>query len=119
MRLKKMKIEKEFLYKELPCFVVKMGGESPVLSSWYCGYVGIPKTNKYFGKNYDEIPDNNIHGGLTFSAHAKTTLFAKNKPEYSEYYFVGFDCAHAGDNMINCNIDFVTEEIKKLVDNLL
>lgn len=42
--------EKRFEHKGFPCVVLFM----PI--GYHCGYVGLPKGNKYYGKDYDENP---------------------------------------------------------------
>ena len=50
-----------------------------------CGYIMVGDTHPWYAKDYNELSDVDVHGGLTFSK-----LF----PTYS---WLGFDCAHAGD----------------------
>jgi len=50
----------------------------------FCGYVVLPKTHPYAGKNSQDI-DVDVHGGLTFHGWE------------GDDYIVGFNCAHAGD----------------------
>ena len=57
-----------------------------------CGYVGLPKGNKYVGYDYDDI-DVDVHGGLTFAENSHNVDFALNDFPY----YIGFDCAHSGD----------------------
>src|SRR3990172_10151188 len=52
-----------------------------------CGYVRLPKNNKFYGKHYGDIDLLDVHGGLTFSG--KLTGLAG--------FWIGFDCAHFGD----------------------
>lgn len=49
-----------------------------------CGYVILKEDNKFYKKNYDDIPVQ-VHGGLTFS------------DEYENEWMIGFDCAHHDD----------------------
>jgi hypothetical protein len=49
-----------------------------------CGYVRLPKEHPAHGKTYHVI-DVECHGGLTFSSFI------------GDDFWVGFDCAHAGD----------------------
>jgi hypothetical protein len=61
----------------------------PSLLHW-CGYVGLPEGHASHGKGYDDI-DANVHGGLTY---------ARSHAPYCEpdgCWWIGFDCAHAGD----------------------
>ena len=55
-----------------------------------CGYLGIPPAHPWYGRDYNSI-DADIHGGLTYSSY--------RFHEFSELdiWWVGFDCAHAGD----------------------
>lgn len=56
-----------------------------------CGYVGVPKENRFWGmdydaKDYDLISiSREVHGGLTFASGEKG------------WWFFGFDTAHADD----------------------
>lgn len=45
-------------------------------SSWYCGYVEVPKNHIYFKQHYVNITDIECHGGLTYSGYRfiKTVL---------------------------------------------
>lgn len=131
--------EERFEYKGYPCVILfqSMG--------FRCGYVGLPKDNQYYGKEYDDIPVN-CHCGLTYSS---STLFCQ---EDKNTWWIGFDCGHACDGfdlekikeyfadneevmkamtymrsyheMINKDYDFrtleyVKEECKKIVDQLI
>ena len=53
-----------------------------------CAYIEIPKTNKFYNKNYEYI-DINCHGGLTFGDF-------RDFGDGSKYY-LGWDYAHFGD----------------------
>jgi hypothetical protein len=102
-----------------------------------CGYIGIPKGHPWYLKGYDDI-DARVHGGLTFSGESIR--------EYSKFptnaWWIGFDCAHAGDLMpkveelmaiqlifpngefgnpdgVYKDVKFVKDEISKLVQQAL
>ena len=53
-----------------------------------CAYIEIPKTNKFYNKDYDDV-DIVCHCGLTFGDF-------RNFGDGSKYYF-GWDYAHVGD----------------------
>lgn len=76
--------EKRFEYKGFPCVVLFMS------HGYRCGYVGVQKNNKYFGKNYEEIPVD-CHCGLTYS---ENQLFGQDD---ADTWWIGFDCGHACD----------------------
>ena len=78
------KQESRFEYKGFPCVVLFMA------NAYRCGYVGIPKSNKHYDKNYEEIPVS-CHGGLTYS---RNKLYGQND---TDTWWIGFDCAHYGD----------------------
>lgn len=112
---------KAFMYHGYPCRIIRRGMESLI---HLCGYVGIPKTHLWYGKDYDDI-DADVHGGLTYASHS-----LRYQPE-TDFYWIGFDCAHAGDfcsmfdleyeHVVNerfetyKNMGFVEKELKKLV----
>jgi hypothetical protein len=60
--------------------------------AYRCGYVRIPPGHPWHGKDYHEI-GTDVHGGLTF-AEADTDC---GKGGEDNAWWLGFDCAHAGD----------------------
>ena len=76
--------EERFDYKGFPCVVLFM----PM--GYRCGYVGLPKSSKYYGKEYDLIPVD-CHCGLTYSDNY---LFGQSD---KDTWWIGFDCGHCCD----------------------
>jgi hypothetical protein len=82
-----------------PCLIVR--GPMGAL----CGYVGVNKTHPTYMKNYNDI-NVDVHGGLTFA-----NICSPNKEhgichiveegEDDDVWWLGFDCAHAGDMIPN------------------
>lgn len=58
-----------------------------------CAYIMIPKNNKYFEKDYEEI-DIDVHGGLTYS---DKYLPFEIKNSETKCWYIGWDYAHFGD----------------------
>ena len=58
-----------------------------------CGYVGVPKENKYYGKDYMDMDVISCHGGITFSSSTENSTY----PISSNLWWFGFDCIHYGD----------------------
>ena len=84
-----------------------------------CGYVAVPSGHPMYGKDYDQVPIDNVHGGLTFAGPSD-----KYRPGKGLWWF-GFDCAHCGDLIpgaspvgIYRDINYVFAEIKKLAYEL-
>lgn len=69
-----------------------------------CGYVGIAKEHPLYGKDYDDFPDLDVHGGVTFSEEGD------GKRWFKGYWWVGFDCAHGFDY-----VPFMEERTRKLM----
>jgi hypothetical protein len=98
--------EKRFSYKGFECVILRCGVH-------LCGYVGIPKGHKYYGKDYYHI-NVDVHGGLTYA----------NKDD--GYWVIGFDCAHSGDytgGMFDSegtyrDMEYVESQIKSLVEQI-
>lgn len=71
------------------------------LGHW-CGYVGVPLSHPWHGKHYDNIHVY-VHGGLTYAnGHYGGALealgaVADGREDVDMTWWVGFDCAHAGD----------------------
>lgn len=54
---------------------------------YYCGYVGVPKSNRYYGKHYENF-HLNVHGGLTFSD------IGDDKYLPAGFWWYGYDTNH-------------------------
>lgn len=61
----------------------------PRMGHW-CGYVGVPDTHEYHGKDYDDVPVE-VHGGLTYASDRAP------RKDPDGLWYLGFDCAHCGD----------------------
>lgn len=67
-----------------------------------CGYVGVPRKHKAYGRKYDDV-DVAAHGGLTFSRHCtddpieQGICHVPGEGEDDRVWWLGFDAAHAGD----------------------
>jgi hypothetical protein len=67
-----------------------------------CGYVGVPVGHPLYGLPYydwnattpeqEAVNNIEVHGGLTFAGQGR-----RAPDEYKDYWWFGFDCAHAGD----------------------
>ena len=84
-----------------------------------CGYVAVPKTHPYYGKDYNDLDHIAVHGGLTFSGH---------HTDDEDVWWFGFDTGHYGDlvpGLIGCedgavrDVDFVRNECIQLARQLL
>jgi hypothetical protein len=77
--------EKQFEYKELQCFIWrhKLG------CGHLCGYVEVKPNHPWYKQNYNYL-DITVHGGITFG-----DTFHDGR--FDGKWFLGFDCAHAGD----------------------
>lgn len=91
---------------QLPCLIVRnnMGA--------LCGYVGVSKGHPWFGEGYDEVYDLadglEVHGGLTFAGPCQTggkICHVVEEGEDDDVWWLGFDCAHAGDYSPTANVD--------------
>lgn len=82
-----------------------------------CGYIYLPESNKYYDKQYDDIPIT-CHWGLTFSKMINNE------------WVIGFDCAHYGDVVPSIyklmhtgeyyrNIEFCKEQCMNIIDQLV
>ncbi len=108
------------------------------------GYVAVPPTNKYHGKhwNFEDIEKLDVHGGITFSdpvitpdiryglrvnpkyagkrspilKDAEYITAKKNIPD--DWWILGFDTCHFGDNPGTWNRKAVIEETLRLMEQL-
>ena len=99
------KQEARFEYKGFPCVVLFM----PM--GYRCGYVGLPKENRYYRKKYDDIPVD-CHCGLTYS---EGRLFGQSDKDTG---WSGFDCGHYCDGADKVTFEkYYMDELKsKAVD---
>jgi hypothetical protein len=72
-------------------------------SGAWCGYVGVAEGHPAFGKDYDGV-DVEVHGGLTYAEFCMDTgdesygiCHVPEPGRPHRVWWLGFDCAHAGD----------------------
>jgi len=64
---------------------------------FWCGYVGVPPGHPWHGQGYDDV-DAHAHGGLTYGGLCNGVIcHVPREGEPAEVFWLGFDCAHAGD----------------------
>ena len=113
----------EFEHAGLKCLILR----NPELLQLN-GYVALPPEHPCYGKAYDDI-DVEVHGGLTFASEGDGEKWEKG------YWWVGFDCGHAGDLVpliselpliseypipgIYRNFAYVRAQIKNLAEQLV
>ena len=86
-------VERVWVAYGLPCVVVF------VRQTHRCGYVGVRRKNPAYGLEYGDVPVE-IHGGLTFgNKEISKKLITNGYSIPKGYYWLGFDCIHAGDAM--------------------
>ena len=111
-----------FYHEGMPCCVVKNHGSH--VGDYYCGYVSVTNTNKLFKCPYSKVrrevdgsPEDLLecHGGITYSGNA---TFFPTYPGGKELWWFGFDCAHYGDTIENCSLEYVKAECVSLAKQL-
>ena len=101
----------EWRHRGFPCLAVRNS-----LGAW-CGYVAVPPGHPWHGKGYDAI-DADCHGGLTFSdgCHPDSAICHVPAPgEPEDVWWLGFDCAHAGDHIPKLESLVTRAQIARLV----
>lgn len=114
-------------------FLSNIPGFSFAFESGYGnGYVLIPKDHPYYGVDYNNI-DVDIHGGLTYGSYFKSEDFLKwckdreisgditlvNYKNFEDFWMIGFDTCHYGDNRTNWTKEDVIQETDKLLEKCL
>lgn len=68
-----------------------------------CGYVAVPPGHPWHGRDLsmewgDAAPSIKVHGGITYSEKCRGEICHVPRPgESDDVWWLGFDCAHAGD----------------------
>lgn len=84
----------EFEHKGFPCLLRR----ADVAGAW-CGYVAVPPGHLAYEQSYNKL-DLDVHGGLTYAEHCLGPICHVPKAgESDNVWWLGFDCAHAGDGM--------------------
>lgn len=112
---KEFNVETVKIYKGYKIYVVKITYEFPLFwydmtdnRTYFNGYIVLPKNSKFYGKEYNFINEEiEVHGGFTFSEFVV------------DEYTIGFDTAHYFDNVTTQNVDFVLEELRNAVDQII
>ena len=76
------------------------------MGAW-CGYVGVPRSHPFYGKDYNDVAHLGAHGGLTFSDRcqeqendSRGEFVVCHVPEpgrTDDVWWFGFDCCHYTD----------------------
>lgn len=104
---------------EIHKFIIKRDW-SPFMENWWGNWYAIlPPWHKYFWVDYDNIPVD-VHWWLTFSEKITSELMEiLSLPiEWGGMWMIWFDTAHYGDNLDNCNEEFVSNETDRLIEQL-
>lgn len=67
----------------------------------WCGYVGVPPGHPWHGKDYDDLYDIQVHGGLTYANSCDEEIedgwgicHIPEPGRPADVWWLGFDCAH-------------------------
>lgn len=113
---KGFEIVNEEVYKGYKIYVMEVENNISSLFWWdatnspsyFNGYIVLPEDSKFYGKDYDFInKEIKVHGEFEFID------FVEGE------YTIGFDTTHIYDNETTRNIDFVLEELKQAVDQII
>jgi hypothetical protein len=107
----------DFTHADFPCFILRN-----CIGNW-CGYVGVPPGHKYYSVSYEELPDMNVHGGLTYSGQCDPPICHDGN---EAVWWFGFDTAHFKDLSPGYTFDkgtyrtmqYTVEETKCLAEQL-
>ena len=92
------------------------------------GYVILDRNHPISGMYYSDIDekyDIEVHGGITFSNRLSTfkhsTDFSETPEllDYQDYWVLGFDTQHAGDNAEKWNAESTLKETERFAEQLM
>jgi hypothetical protein len=114
----------DFLHAGFSCFILRNR------SGNWCGYVGVPSTHPSYGKDYNDV-DVDVHGGLTYADSCNGHICHIPEPGMPDnVWWLGFDTGHymdaspcqlfafRNDDGVYRNVEYVTNEVKHLADQL-
>lgn len=79
----------QFVHAGLDCLVIR----NPSVLNW-CGYVGVPKGNRFYGTDDPEC-ELDVHGGITYASPCHMHICHKPEDGRSDdVWWLGFDCGH-------------------------
>ena len=84
----------DFVHAGFACFALRRDR-----MGYWCGYCGVPREHPAYGKRYYDVPiDVDVHGGLTCARACDAPICHVPVPGMpADVWWLGFDCAHAGD----------------------
>ena len=117
-----------FEYKGYQCRILKQSwfgkdnyfltGQSTYSTSYYSGYVVIPKGHPFYQMDYSDFGSLlSVHRGITFGQ--TVILTGTILSDLVGKFVIGFDCGHLGDTIEKCNVEYVRKELERLVDQLI
>ena len=117
-----------FEYKGYRCRILKQSwfgkdnyfltGQSTYSTSYYSGYVVIPKGHPFYQMDYSDFGSLlSVHGGITFGQ--TIILMGTILSDLVGKFVIGFHCGHLGDTIEKCNVEYVKRELERLVDQLI
>ena len=117
-----------FEYKGYQCRILKQSwfgkdnyfltGQSTYSTSYYSGYVVIPKGHPFYQMDYSDFGSLlSVHRGITFGQ--TVILTGTILSDLVGKFVIGFHCGHLGDTIEKCNVEYVRKELERLVDQLI
>ena len=97
-------IESKFIYRGYICVTTFVN------HGWRCGYVGIPMSGSLYKK--EEDLDFSVHGGITFADF-------DHPIKDTGLWWIGFDCGHCYDEGKIRTLEYVQQECRNLVDQII
>jgi hypothetical protein len=118
----------EWRHLGLPCLIARNSGGGNL-----CGYVGVPPGHPWHGKDYSDLDNVDVHGGLTYSrgcAEVGAVCHVPAPGEPDGIWWLGFDCAHSGDSRpgwadhfkfqeeysVYRDVEYVRREVERLAE---
>jgi len=100
---------------------------------WGNGYILLPTNHPLYEVSYDDMNTISVHGGLTYGRFFDSDSFLnwtegleidgdvtkENYKKFNNYWIVGFDTSHYGDNKENCTKKYVTMQTEEFIEQFL
>lgn len=121
--MKKFEVSAEGIYREHK-YQVLLRSHLELVLPYYCGYVRVSNDEHGHVLKNKELYDNEFgwynlqcHGSVTYDETG--SMETMEDRDSNEAWWIGFDCNHLGDTILDYDLDFCIQECKTMIDQIV